>query len=171
MIKNCINQIIVVKNIRDILNLEIYDIYRTNVPQVLFVSYLDLHLEIDIFGHLSMNFYEKRDALLLRTYICSIYVVNFQVQYISYIFYDYNLIYAFFYHFIQWKPSFRMYIIFLRSGWLHFRKQYEVDISWILRDIKLVIQMKCTLELWCKSFAFKNKILYLNKPVYILIYT
>jgi hypothetical protein len=51
-----LNQIIVVKNIRDILNLEIYDIYRTNVPQVLFVSYLDLHLEIDIFGHLSMNF-------------------------------------------------------------------------------------------------------------------
>ena len=63
MIKSCINQIIVVKNIRDILNLEIYDIYRTNVPQVLFVSYLDLHLEIDIFGHLSMNFYDKRDAL------------------------------------------------------------------------------------------------------------
>jgi hypothetical protein len=61
------DQIIVVKNIRDILNLEIYDIYRTNVPQVLFVSYLDLHLEIDIFGHLSMNFYDKRDALLLRT--------------------------------------------------------------------------------------------------------
>jgi hypothetical protein len=67
MIKKCINQIIFVKNIRDILNLEIYDIYRTNVPPVLFVSYRDLHLEIDIFGHLSMNFYDKRDALLLRT--------------------------------------------------------------------------------------------------------
>jgi hypothetical protein len=27
------------------------------------------------------------------------------------------------------------------------------------KDLKLVIQMKCNLELWCKSFAFKNKIL------------
>ena len=45
------------------MNLEIYHIYRTNVPQDLFVSYIDLHLEIDICGHLSMNFYDKRDAL------------------------------------------------------------------------------------------------------------
>ena len=39
------------------------------------------------------------------------------------------------------------------------------------KDIKLVIQMKCNLELWCKSFAFKNEILYIDKNVYILIYT
>jgi hypothetical protein len=31
--------------------------------------------------------------------------------------------------------------------------------------------MKCNLELWCKSFAFKNEILYIDKNVYILIYT
>jgi hypothetical protein len=39
------------------------------------------------------------------------------------------------------------------------------------KDIKLVIQMKCNLEFWCKSFAFKNKNLYLDKNIYILIYT
>jgi Tfp pilus assembly pilus retraction ATPase PilT len=40
-----------------------------HVPQVLFVLYLDLHLEMEIWGRLRMNFYNKRDALnlLLRT--------------------------------------------------------------------------------------------------------
>jgi hypothetical protein len=52
-------------------------------------------------------------------------------------------------------------------SYIHYIQQF----SWITKqkDIKLVIQMKCTLELWCKSLAFKNKILYLDKNVYILI--
>ena len=39
------------------------------MPQALFVLYLDLHLEMEIWGRLRMNFYNKRDALnlLLRT--------------------------------------------------------------------------------------------------------
>ena len=53
VIRNCINQIIVVKNMRHILNLEY--VWR--------VSYLDLHLEIDSKGRLRMNLYDKRDAL------------------------------------------------------------------------------------------------------------
>jgi len=60
MINNCINQIIIAENIRHILNLE----YRyIHAPQVLFVLYLDLHLKMEIWGRLRMNFYNQRDAL------------------------------------------------------------------------------------------------------------
>jgi hypothetical protein len=33
------------------------------VPQIFFVLYLDLHLEMEIWGRLKMNVYNKRDAL------------------------------------------------------------------------------------------------------------